>query len=51
MGAAVAWLSSVRDDITLLIGEYLPEILLVSVVLVAFWILRKRFRRNARQTH
>ena len=47
MGAALAWLVSVREDISLLTGEFLPEFLLVSLLLVLSWALRKRFRRDA----
>lgn len=50
MGAAVVWLASVREDVTLLVGEFLPEFLLVSLLLVVFWAVRKRFRRDARPT-
>lgn len=50
MGAAAVWLASVREDVTLLVGEFLPEFLLVSLLLIVFWALRKRFRRDAHPT-
>jgi hypothetical protein len=50
VGAVVAWLASVREDITLLVGEFLPEFLLVSLLLIVAWAIRKRFRRDARPT-
>ncbi len=50
MGAAFAWLTSIREDIALLTAEFLPEFLLVSLLLIVSWALRKRFRRDARPT-
>jgi hypothetical protein len=50
VGAAAVWLASVREDVTLLVGEFLPEFLLVSLLLIVFWALRKRFRRDAHPT-
>jgi hypothetical protein len=39
---------SVREDLTLLIDDYLPEILVVSLLVIVSWALRKLFSRNAR---
>lgn len=43
-----AWIASVREDVGLLTNEFLPEFLLVSVLLLALWGIRRRFGRNAR---
>ncbi len=48
MGAVVAWFASVGEDLALLTGEYLPEILLVSFALVIVWVIRSRIKHNAR---
>jgi hypothetical protein len=50
VGGVFAWLAAIREDIVLLTGEFLPEILLVSLLLTVSWALRKRFRRDARPT-
>ena len=46
----MAWLVSVRDGVVLLVDQFLPEFLVVSVLLVVSWALRKRFGRDARPT-
>lgn len=50
MGLSFAWLASVREDVGLLTNEFLPEFLLVSVLLLVLWGIRKRFGRDARST-
>jgi hypothetical protein len=50
VGSTLAWLASVREGIVLLTGEFLPEFLLVSFLLVVSWLLRKRFGRHAGST-
>ena len=43
-----AWLGSAREAVNLLADEFLPEFLLVSVLLVGMWLVRRLFRRDAR---
>jgi hypothetical protein len=43
-----AWLASVREGADLLTSEFLPEFLLVSVLLIAMWVVRRLLRRDAR---
>jgi hypothetical protein len=43
-----AWLTAVREDAGLLTNEFLPEILLVSVVTIVMWLVRRIFRRDVR---
>ncbi len=50
MGITTAWLASIGEDIGLLTNEFLPEFLLISFLLLVYWGVRKRFRRNARTT-
>ena len=50
MGGVTAWLAAIREDIVLLGGEFLPEFLLVTLLLAVSWALRKRFRRDAPPT-
>lgn len=45
------WLAAVREDVGLLAGEFLPEFLLVSVLLIAMWLVRRLFRRDARSNY
>jgi hypothetical protein len=51
VGSTIAWLVSIREDIGLLTHEFLPEFLLVSLLLLLYWGLRKRLGRNARSTY
>jgi hypothetical protein len=44
----LVWLASVREDVDLLTNEFLPEFLLVTVLLLALWLVRRLFRRDAR---
>lgn len=50
MATTIAWLVSLGEDIGLLTHEFLPEFLLVSLLLLVSWALRKRLGRNARST-
>lgn len=50
MGWALAWVASIREDIGLLSGEFLPEFLLISLLLLVSWAVRKRLKRNAPPT-
>jgi hypothetical protein len=50
VGVGMAWLSSIREDVGLLTSEFLPEFLLITVLLLALWGIRRRFGRDAR-TH
>jgi hypothetical protein len=43
-----AWLAAVREDAGLLAAEFLPEILLVSVLMIVMWIARRIFGRRVR---
>jgi hypothetical protein len=44
----VTWLAAAREDVGLLANEYLPEFLLISVLLAVVWAIRRPFRRNGR---
>lgn len=44
----MAWLASAREDIGLLAGRYLPEFLVISILLVVSWTLRTRSSRHVR---
>jgi hypothetical protein len=46
-----AWLFSVREDVGLLANEFLPEFLLVTVLLLTLWFIRWLFRRDARSSY
>ncbi len=50
MHAIIAWFASVGEDVSLLTHEFLPEILLVSLLLLVYWLLRRRSRRHVRST-
>ncbi len=47
MDVAYAWLASVREDVGLLTNEFLPEFLLITVLLLLLWGIRRRFQRDA----
>jgi hypothetical protein len=51
VGATIAWLVSIREDIGLLTHEFLPEFLLISLLLLVSWGLRRRWGRHARSTY
>jgi hypothetical protein len=46
----VAWFAVVAEDIRMLANEFLPEALLVSLLLLISWGVRRGFRRDARST-
>jgi hypothetical protein len=50
VGASVAWLVGIGEDFRLLAMEYLPEFLLVSLLLLLSWGVRRGFRRDARSS-
>jgi hypothetical protein len=50
VGVSVAWLASIGEDVGLLTNEFLPEFLLVTLLLLLFWGIRRRFRRDARSS-
>jgi len=50
VGVSLAWVASVREDVGLLAGAYLPEFLLVSVLLLLLWGIKRRFTRDARSS-
>jgi hypothetical protein len=50
VGVSAAWLASIGEDIRLLGMEYLPELLLISLVLLLSWGIRRGLRRDARST-
>jgi hypothetical protein len=47
---SLAWLAAIREDVGLLANEFLPELLLVTVLLLALWAIRRLFRRDARSS-
>jgi hypothetical protein len=51
VGMSIAWLASVREDVGLVTHEFLPEFLLVTLLLLIFWGIRKWFRRDARSIY
>jgi hypothetical protein len=44
VGLGLAWLSVVREDVSLLVGEFLPEALLVTVLALLLWAIRRLSR-------
>jgi hypothetical protein len=50
VGVSAAWLASIAEDIRLLGMEYLPELLLISLILLLSWGIRRGLRRDARST-
>jgi hypothetical protein len=51
VGASAAWLASIGEDFRLLGKEYLPELLLISLILLLSWGIRRGLRRDARSTY
>ena len=51
MSVFVAWMASVREDVGLVANEFLPEFLLVTVLLLGLWLVRWLFRRDARSNN
>jgi hypothetical protein len=43
-----AWLTSVREDVDILTNEFLPEFLLVSVLVILIFVVRRLLGRDAR---
>jgi hypothetical protein len=50
VGASAAWVASIGEDVRLLTSAFLPELLLVTLLLVVSWGIRRGFRRDARST-
>jgi hypothetical protein len=50
VGASAAWLASIGEDVRLLTSAFLPELLLVTFLLVVSWGIRRGLRRDARST-
>jgi hypothetical protein len=50
VGTIVAWFAVAADDLRMLVGEFLPELLLASLLLLISWAVRRGFRRDARST-
>jgi hypothetical protein len=50
VGTTGAWFASMAEDVRLLSNEFLPELLLVSLLLLIAWGVRRGFRRDARST-
>ena len=50
MGASAAWLASIGEDVRLLTSAFLPELVLVTLLLLLSWGIRRGFRRDARPT-
>jgi hypothetical protein len=50
VGVSAEWLASIWEDIRLLGMEYLPEMLLISLILLLSWGIRRGLRRDARST-
>ena len=46
MGSIAAWLSLVTADVSLLAVSYLPEILVVTVIGVLFWLIKRVAARD-----
>lgn len=44
----MAWLASFREDLGLLTDEFLPEFLLVTLLVLLLWGIRRWIRRDAR---
>jgi hypothetical protein len=51
VAATLAWLVAAKEDVGLLVAEYLPEFLAISLLLAVFWAFRRRFGRDARPSH
>jgi hypothetical protein len=43
-----AWITSVREAFGLLVDEFLPEFLLVSVLVIGMMVVRRLLGRHAR---
>ena len=50
MDASAAWLVSISEDVRLVLLEYVPELLLISLVMLLYWGIRRGLRRDARST-
>ncbi len=50
MATLATWFAAAREDFGLLANEYLPEFLLISVLLIIVWAIRRPFRRDGRSS-
>ena len=50
MDTSAAWLASIGGDLWLLGMEYVPELLLISLLSLLFRGIRRGLRRDARST-
>jgi uncharacterized membrane protein len=48
VGVLSAWASTASEDVSLLTGAYLPEFLLVTVLVVLILAIRRLFSRDRR---
>lgn len=48
VGVLSAWVSSASEDMSLLTGAYLPEFLLVTVLVLIAFAIRRLFARDRR---
>lgn len=46
MGSIAAWMSSASEDVSLLARTYLPELLVIALILVISWVARMLFHRE-----
>lgn len=46
-----AWVASVRETAGLLVDEFLPEFVLVSVLVIGMLLVRRLLGRHARPNH
>lgn len=48
MGALSAWVASASEDVSLLTGAYLPEFLLVTLLVLLAWTIKRLLTRDRR---
>lgn len=50
VGVLSAWVSSASEDVSLFTGAYLPELLLVTLVVLVTWTIRSLLARDRRSS-
>lgn len=50
MGSIASWLSLVTEDVSLLASAYLPEMLVIVVISLLFWLIRRLFSHDPRSS-